>query len=57
VNSRSRSLHAIAFSSVVCLFCLIDPSAAEFRRRRQPEACRAAAAGKNLARRQASRNL
>jgi len=33
----------------------LDPSAAKFRR--QPEACRAAAAGKNSARRRASRNL
>jgi len=36
---------------------MLDPSAAEFRRRRQPEACRAAAAGKNSSRRRASRNL
>ena len=36
---------------------LLDPSAAEFRRRRQPAPCRAAAAGKNSARRHASRNL
>jgi len=35
----------------------IDPSAAEFRRRSQPAPCRAAAAGKNLARRHASQNL
>jgi len=35
----------------------LDPSAAEFRRRRQPAPCRAAAAGKNSARRHASRNL
>jgi len=35
----------------------VDPSAAEFRRRSQPAPCGAAAAGKNLARRHASRNL
>ena len=36
---------------------LLDPSAAEFRRRSQPAPCHAAAAGTNLARRHASRNL
>jgi len=36
---------------------VLDHSAAEFRRRRQPARCRAAAAEKNSARRHASRNL
>jgi len=35
---------------------MLDPSAADFRRL-QPAPCRAAAAGKNSARRHASRNL
>jgi len=35
----------------------IDPSAAEFRRRRQPAPCREAATGKKSARHHASRNL
>jgi len=33
---------------LLCVSCLIDPSAAEFRRRHQPEACRAAAARKKF---------
>ena len=38
---------------------IVDPSAAEFRRRRgrQPAPCRVAAAGRNWARRHANRNL
>jgi len=35
----------------------LDPSAAEFRRRSQPAPFRAATAGKNSTRRDASRNL
>jgi len=36
---------------------ILDPSAAEFRRRSQPAPCHAAATGKNSPRRHASLNL
>jgi len=40
---------------VICILVYaVDPSAAEFRRRSLPAPCRAAAAGKNSARRHAS---
>ena len=51
--SRKTSI-AYDTGSITCYD--LDPSAAEFRRRRQPEACRVAAAEKNSARRRASRN-
>ena len=43
--------------TLTLLDTVLDPSAAEFRRRHQPAPCCAAATGKNLARRHASRNL